>query len=124
MKFMIFLFILLITPFAHAELYSPTPQCAVIRNTTASTVFVVIRTDFFENKDGSKERFQSTLRLDPKVAQEICAKGPFFPNFQVDLTIRTLIPIFSCKTKLSGEIAITASPRDDGSQKFQAVCVN
>jgi hypothetical protein len=116
--------VLFVTHAQAAELYSPTPQCAMIKNTTNSTLFLMIRTDFFENQDGSKERFQTTLRLEPQAAQEVCAKGPFFPNYQVDLSIRTLIPIFSCKTRLQGEIAITSTQRDDGSQKFSAECVS
>ena len=97
-----------------------------------------ISTDYFVfNDQGDKTRHVSTIRLeaagstDPKTGQltdraDICASGPFYPGRQLDLTLRTLFPVFSCKTRIDkGEIVIKAERKaDDSGVDMWAECYN
>lgn len=101
---------------AEHPLLSPTPQCADIRNKTNRTVYVGVRTNYFMGKDKSKERHEASLRLDPNEHQQVCATGPFYDDYRVEIILRTIMPLFDCKTKLEGSLTITATDAktDDG----------
>jgi hypothetical protein len=125
MRFIILfaLFLMLPVP-AQAELISPQPHCALIKNTTGFTVFGMIRTDYGTNAAGEKQRHESTFRLAAGEQNKVCATGPFYPGYQVEFTIKTLIPIFSCKTRLDGTIEIKSERNEKtDSNRIYAVCV-
>ncbi len=108
---------------AQAELISPRPHCASIRNDTGSYLFAAIRTDYGTTASGEKRRHESTFRLEAGEAKDACATGPFYPGYQVELVIKTMIPVFSCKTRLAGVISITSSRDEEGRNKISATCV-
>lgn len=85
---------------------------------------VAIRTDYYANKDGSKDRFETILSLPPGQFQEVCAKGPFYPDYKIALSITAMMPLFECQTKLEGEIALHADKGKDDIYKIYADCVN
>ncbi|MCB1651000.1 MAG: hypothetical protein KDI46_03015 [Alphaproteobacteria bacterium] len=114
------------------------PICTTIRNEATFRIYGGISTDYFVfNDQGDKTRHVSTIRLeaagstDPKTGQltdraDICASGPFYPGRQLDLTLRTLFPVFSCKTRIDkGEIVIKAERKaDDSGVDMWAECYN
>ena len=81
----------------------------------------VIRTAPFKFK-GKIERHEANFSLNEGESVEICSTGPFYEGYKVDLTIRTLIPLFSCKTRLSGEIVLRRKEDENGNKLLYADC--
>jgi len=112
---------------------SGSPQCFIVRNTTPNKVFGHIETDFFPRDDGLKTRHRSTFKLLPLGERDkksgdfldraqFCTTGPFYPGGKVVLELKTLFPVFSCKTRVDqGEILIE-SLRIDGDYELWATC--
>lgn len=118
------LFLLSFSQAQSQELYSPLPHCALIKNETLDEMIIQIRTDYYLRDDGSRDYYETILRIDAGKDREICAKGPFYPEYKVDLIIKSLFPLFDCKTKLQGEIPVRERKDGSGSREFYAVCVD
>jgi len=122
-----FLALLLLLPVtAHAqELYSDPPKCAMLKNDTSSNKFVAIRTDFYTKPDGKRSYYEETLHLEPGKERQICAKGPFLPDYKVHLIVKSFFPLFECDTKMQGEIAVHDKPSEKSDGRTVWVdCVN
>ncbi|MBI1300928.1 MAG: hypothetical protein GC137_04625 [Alphaproteobacteria bacterium] len=110
------------------------PICFTIRNEAPYRVYGQFSTDYYTASDGTKARHTATFRLEKGGSKhgekgyftdrsEFCSSGPFYPGRQLELTLRTLIPIFSCKTNVElGEIVIQGKRNQDGTTKTWAVC--
>lgn len=133
MRLIIPLLLLLFSAPALAQDISASPICFTIKNEAPYTVYGDIATDYEENDKGQKIRHTGSFRLASKGTDhkdgyaidrsEFCSQGPFFPGRQLELTIRTLIPVFSCKTNVEhGEIVIKGKVNDDGTTKTWAIC--
>ncbi len=117
-----------------AQDVSAEPICFTIKNTAPYTIYGEIMTDHYTTTDGTKARHTGTFRLSAKGTlheekgypldmSEFCTTGPFYPNRQVILTLRTLIPTFSCKTAIEQrEITIHGIVNEDGTTKSWAEC--
>ncbi len=128
------LFIGLLPCFAHAQDITASPICFSIRNEASYRVYGEVSTDYYTRPDGTKARHVGTFRLQKEGSQSedgatftdrtrVCSQGPFYPGQQLELTIRTLLPVFSCKTNVElGEIVIKGKKQKDGSTKTWAVC--
>ncbi len=94
------------------------PICFTIRNNANHRVYGEIATDKITDQSGQTIHHTGSFRLEaagtlhpeknyPMDMAEFCSSGPFYPNRQLEFTIRTLIPIFSCKISAElGEIVI------------------
>lgn len=118
------LFLLFLSPAQSQELYSPLPYCALIKNETKDEMIVQIRTDYYLRDDGTRDYHETILRIDAGKDREICAKGPFYPDYKVDLILKSLFPLFDCRTKLQGEIPLRERKLANGDREFYAVCVD
>lgn len=111
------------------------PICFAVRNQAPYKVYGNFATDNYITAEGIKARHRSNFRLDepgtkdekgnPTDAAEFCSYGPFLPNRMLELTLRTLVPIFSCKTKIDqGEIIIKGHRKEgpDGGTETWAEC--
>ena len=110
------------------------PLCFTLRNEAPYMVYGDIKTDYYTTPDGIRAKHSSTFRLQkagarhpdknyPTDRAEFCSSGPFYSGRQLELTIRTLIPIFSCKTNIElGEIIIKGELKDDGTTRTWAGC--
>lgn len=107
---------------ARAELISPRPYCATIKNTAEFMLYVMIRSDYGTNRSGKKQRHESSFRLEPGKDTQVCSTGPFYPGYKVELVIKSLLPVFNCKTRLVGTIPLKVDERPDGTHKIYAVC--
>jgi hypothetical protein len=114
-KFFVILIIICVftTSVIAAPLLSPTPLCSVFKNQSERTVFIAVRTNYFEGADGTKQRHEASIRLEPQEKQQICAQGPFYDGYRVEVILRTLIPLFDCKTKLGNDLNITQTKEGD-----------
>lgn len=111
------------------------PLCFTVVNKAAFKVYGTIGTDYYVNPEtGQKARHRSNFRLEeagatdpekgyPLDQAEFCSYGPFYPDRKLELVIRTLVPIFSCKTKIDqGPIIITGQYKPEGGTDTKAAC--
>lgn len=134
-----FIAVLLIFPaqaYAVGEIVSE-PICFMVINETSHSVNGSFGTDTYTREDGVESRHRSNFRLKEKGAvheeegypldkAEFCSYGPFYEGRQLEFVIRTLFPVFSCKTNVeSGPIIIRSTPRVDdpmGGVDYSATC--
>lgn len=103
------------------------PICFQVRNSADFTMYGNFGTDYYTDPSGAVARHRSNFRLEaagsineegyPTDRAEFCSYGPFFPGRKLELQIRTLFPVFSCKTRIDqGEIVLRADrkPSDNG----------
>ncbi|MCK5384237.1 MAG: hypothetical protein KAJ29_01580 [Alphaproteobacteria bacterium] len=134
---LIVLFFSLFPWHAHAQEITSEPICFNIRNEADHTIFGSVVTDYVTREDGQKIHYDGTFRLEPKGTvdpetgyakdfAEFCTTGPFFPDRQLEITLRTLIPVFSCKTSVEAGDVIVHSKKimKDGVEirKIWATC--
>ena len=109
------------------------PVCFQVINEAPYKVYGDFRTDYYTRPDGIRAKHRSNFRLEepgtlheegyPLDRAEFCSYGPFLPGRQLELTLRTLIPIFSCKTKLDqGPIVIKGRRKPEGGTETWAEC--
>lgn len=110
------------------------PVCFVLINQAPYKVYGNFGTDYYTDAEGRKARHRSNFRLEEAGAKdpekgfpldqaEFCSYGPFYEGGKLDLVLRTLVPIFSCKTKLDqGPIIITGVRKPEGGTDTTAAC--
>ena len=131
----LFLALILLNPSpAQAQEVTEQPICFTIRNEAPYKVYGQMASNYYFTPDGTKARHTGTFRLEaagtlhkdkgyPMDVTEFCSTGPFYPNRQMELTLRTLIPIFVCKTSIElGEIVIHGIIKENGTGKTWAEC--
>lgn len=114
------------TPFAvlaqGAGEITPRPICGKIINRAGQTVMLTIDTKAQKVKSGDMLRHSENLKLADGEEREICARGPFYEGQRLELTIRSLVPLFTCQTKIDRTITIESTPTDSGGKKLSATC--
>ena len=112
---------------------SAEPICFIVRSEAPYKTYGSFRTEFFTREDGIRARHTSNFRLEetgaldekgrPADKAEFCSYGPFLPGRKLEFTLRTLVPIFSCKTKIDqGEIVIKGFRKPEGGTETWAEC--
>ena len=100
------------------------PYCFNLVNQASYTVTGNIATNYFTRPDGIRARHRSNFRIEAKDRAEFCTSGPFYDGYKVELTLRTLVPVFSCKTAVTGDVWIYGRQQADGSYKTTASCLD
>lgn len=111
------------------------PLCFVVRSEAPYSTLGSLITAEFTRPDGIVARHRSNFRFEaagsvdedgnPSDRAEFCSYGPFMPDRQLELTLRTLFPIFSCKTRIDqGEIVIKGYRKPEGGAVTWAECYN
>lgn len=97
-------------------------------------VYGTFITDYFTNENGYQARHTSNFRLEeagavhedegyPLDRAEFCTFGPFLPGHKILMVIRTLVPVFECKTRIDqGPIVITGRRKPEGGTETTAAC--
>ncbi|MCF8496259.1 MAG: hypothetical protein K9G62_06300 [Alphaproteobacteria bacterium] len=110
------------------------PICFQVINEAPYKIYGNFITDTYTAPDGSKSRHRSNFRLDepgsvhetegyPLDRAEFCSYGPFLPGRKLEMVLRTLIPIFSCTTRIDqGPIVIKGRRKDEGGTETWAEC--
>lgn len=101
---------------------TPFEECATLRNLSDQTIMGVVRTAPFRARGGEVQRHEGTFRLEADETARICSSGPFYDGYRVELVIRTIIPLFNCKTRLSGDIILRKTVTKQGFTKLYAEC--
>jgi len=89
-----------------------TPVCSRLVNKAPYTVLGAIVTEAYISADGVYGRHRSNFWLKPEKTKEFCTTGPFFEGRTLELSLRTLFPVFSCKTGVGGDIVIRGRYKD------------
>jgi len=116
------LFLMSVPNLSQAAEVTPFEECANLRNMTDQTIMGVVRTAPFKATTGDVQRHEGSFRLEPDEIATICSKGPFYDGYRVELVIRTIIPLFTCKTRLSGDIYLRKTENSEGITKLYAEC--
>lgn len=101
---------------------SPTAHCFNVINQAPYTVLGTMITDVYVNENGQAARHRSNFNLEAGHASEFCTYGPFYEGGKLELVIRTLVPVFSCKTRVDGDIVIHGRRKPEGGTDTWAVC--
>lgn len=121
----------------NAQEITQEPICFMVKNTAPYKVYGSFVTDYYTRPDGVRARHTSNFRLDaageidpkegyPTDRAEFCSYGPFYEGRKLELVIRTLVPIFSCKTAVElGEIVIKGMRKEppESGTKTWAECL-
>ena len=97
------------------------PICSWLTNRSAQTIMGFMATASQKVASGDVVKHRENFRLDAGQRKQFCAAGPFYEGQRLELTIRTIIPLFSCKTKIDREIFLDAKP-EPGFVKLSATC--
>lgn len=133
MKWFALIVVFLISAAAWAQDIVGEPLCFTLRNEAPYKVYGNFITDYYTAPDGSQARHRSNFRLDepgskdeeghPADRAEFCSYGPFLPDRKLELVIRTLVPIFDCRTRIDqGEIVIKGYRKPEGGTETWAEC--
>jgi len=116
----------LVTEPARPEALGPvseTAECFHLVNKAPYTVFGSIHTNYYIREDGIKTRHKSNFRLEKDRVAEFCTSGPFYDGHKLELVLKTLIPVFECKTGINGDIIIHGWHKDGGGTETSAHCL-
>lgn len=70
---------------------------------------------------GDTAKHRDNFKLPAGERKQFCAAGPFYQGQRLELILRTVIPLFSCKTKIDREIFLDAK-QENGYKKLSATC--
>ena len=99
------------------------PICFKVINSAPYSVVGSIITDHYTTIEGDKAKHRSNFRLKTGEITEFCTSGPFFEGRRLELTLKTLIPIFSCKTAVTSDIIIYGERKKETGTKTWAECI-
>lgn len=98
------------------------PVCGVLVNKSEQTIMGTVSTAP-QMIGGDIIRHRDNFRLEAGERKEICARGPFYEGRRLEIVLRTIIPLFDCKTRLDrGEIALDVTVKDSGFRTLTATC--
>jgi hypothetical protein len=98
------------------------PICTDLVNASSVTIQGTIATAAQITPDGTSVRHRDNFRLQAGEKKQICASGPFYEGRRLELVIRTLFPLFECKTRIDRDILIRSTVQEDGTRKYSANC--
>ena len=90
------------------------PVCFRITNEEDRRVYGHIETAM---NPETEERYRSEFRMEPGETAAACTVGPFFEGRRVWLVIKTLMPLFACKTSIYRPIVIKRQRLPNGDLK-------
>lgn len=99
-----------------------TPLCFRIVNKAPYTMTGSLYTNFYVNKERQKARHTSNFRLETGQSQPFCSYGPFYEGRKLEVMLRSLVPIFRCKTKVEADIHLMGERLEGGGTKSWIVC--
>lgn len=98
------------------------PICTDLINRSDQLIMGTILTAPQTLESGDSVRHRRNFKLEAGTKEQICAAGPFYEGRRIELVIRTLIPLFTCRTTLTQEIYLDATPGEGGMKKLSATC--
>lgn len=99
-----------------------TPQCFNVINKAPYTVLGTVSTDYYTRPDGIKARHRSNFNLKSGEQTRFCTQGPYYEGGKLELVLRTLVPVFDCKTRVDADIVINGRQKPEGGTDSWAIC--
>ena len=133
----LFLLISLTVPPAAAQLVVPSvdmpgaeaegeiirePICSALINRSDQTIIGTLSTASQKVQTGDVVKHRSNFRLAAGEKMEFCSSGPFYEGRRLEDVLRTLIPLFDCKTKIDEPVYLDAIEGTGGFRKLSATC--
>lgn len=98
------------------------PICFTVHNRAPYSVFGTVSTDKYQTPEGVTAHHRSNFRLKTGEFTEFCSKGPFYEGRRLEFKLRSLVPLFSCKTKIDAPIIIQGRHKPEGGTESWASC--
>lgn len=110
------------------------PICFFLINEAPYKVYGSFNTDWYTDAGGQKRRHRTNFRLGakgevheregyPTDKAEFCSYGPFYPGRKLELTLRTLVPIFACQTRIDqGPLIVSGHRKPEGGTETSVAC--
>jgi len=99
-----------------------TPICTYMTNRSEQTIIGTIGLAAQTLPDGQVAALSENFKLKAGEKRQVCAAGPFFEGRRIKIVLRTIMPLFECKTKMNHEIFLDADPQAEGFKKLSATC--
>jgi hypothetical protein len=99
------------------------PICSAIVNRSDQAILGTLSTAGQAMPSGDVIRHRDNFRLEAGDRREFCSTGPFYEGQRLEIVLRTIIPLFDCKTKIDrGDIYLDAIEDEYGVKKLSATC--
>lgn len=98
------------------------PICSVLINRSDQTIIGTLSTAPQTVASGDSIRHRDNFRLEAGERKEFCTTGPFYQGRRLEIVLRTLIPLFDCKTKIDHDIYLDVKEEAGGFRKLYATC--
>lgn len=99
------------------------PLCSALVNRSDQAILGTLSTAGQRLVSGDVIKHRDNFRLEPGDRKEFCSTGPFYEGQRLEIVLRTLIPLFDCKTKIDrGDIYLDVREEDYGIKKLSATC--
>lgn len=102
---------------------TPQPICFNLRSDAPYTVYGTLVTNGYIDADGNQARHRSNFRLQQGDVRQVCTSGPFYDGRKLDLQLRSLFPLFDCRTAVTGDIRIHGRRKPEGGTETWADCL-
>lgn len=96
--------------------------CFNVVNTAPYRVYGGIETNDLIRPDGIKTKHREIFRLGPEEQVQFCTTGPFYDNREIRVILRSLVPMFECKTSVMGDIVIQGVRLPEGGTRSWIEC--
>ena len=107
---------------AQAQVFSDQPLCLVVYNSTDREVVGHVETDAFYDVTGKLSWHRQNFRLDVQKEERVCSTGPFFKGYKLRVVIKTIMPLYSCKTDMNRKITISRKIDETGFNTYVMDC--
>ncbi len=98
------------------------PLCTYLTNRSDQSILGTIGLASQTLPDGETIIHSENFRLKAGDKRQVCAAGPFYEGRRIKIILRTVMPLFECKTKMDHEIFLDATPQPGSYRKLSATC--
>lgn len=98
------------------------PICTFLTNRSDQAILGSIGLASQTLPSGETITHNENFRLKAGDKRQVCAAGPFFEGRRIRIVLRTVMPLFECKTKIDHEIFLDATPQPGSYRKLSATC--
>jgi hypothetical protein len=108
---------------AAAQLLSDTPRCFTIINASGYKALGSVATAMAFDAAGNSNYHRDNFQLPDGARKEVCASGPFYDNYALEVQLRTLIPLWTCHVPTEGQdLRILSRTDEDGDVAMYLDC--
>lgn len=99
-----------------------TPICSKLINRSDQAIMGTLLTAAQMLESGDSVRHRDNFKLESGAEKDFCVAGPFYEGRRVEIVLRTVIPLFNCRTKVDSPIYLDVIEDANGIRKLSATC--